>query len=216
MFHLKCCFVFCRYHGPNTGNMHTVADLYAEVLGVLAQSKYVEKTELLIYVWISFSLLAVKSLFLALLGFSMTCYRSSCLPIQETGTVGMTNFWTGALHTKLGLEINVCLFEDLQIIVARSKPIRQRYGWWAHCIPPFQSAFCLISRQKCFAERLFFCVITICTPCPERKKEPVKNTTVNLDFQREFIAIFSVSKLHQLWCSFDMRNCALCLRVFKL
>lgn len=49
--------------------MHTVADLYAEVLGVLAQSKYVEKTELLIYVWISLSLLAVKSPFPALLGF---------------------------------------------------------------------------------------------------------------------------------------------------
>lgn len=30
---------FHRYHGPNTGNMHTVADLYAEVVGVLAQSK---------------------------------------------------------------------------------------------------------------------------------------------------------------------------------
>ena len=29
----------CRYHGPNTGNMHTVADLYAEIIGVLAQSK---------------------------------------------------------------------------------------------------------------------------------------------------------------------------------
>ncbi|KAM9318138.1 protein furry homolog isoform 2-T2 [Pholidichthys leucotaenia] len=28
------------YHGPNTGNMHTVADLYAEVIGVLAQSKF--------------------------------------------------------------------------------------------------------------------------------------------------------------------------------
>ncbi|XP_077422148.1 protein furry homolog isoform X2 [Vanacampus margaritifer] len=28
------------YHGPNTGNMHTVADLYAEVVGVLAQSKF--------------------------------------------------------------------------------------------------------------------------------------------------------------------------------
>ncbi|XP_054884162.1 protein furry homolog isoform X2 [Poeciliopsis prolifica] len=28
------------YHGPNTGNMHTVADLYAEVIGLLAQSKF--------------------------------------------------------------------------------------------------------------------------------------------------------------------------------
>ncbi|KAM6933331.1 protein furry homolog [Xenentodon cancila] len=28
------------YNGPNTGNMHTVADLYAEVIGVLAQSKF--------------------------------------------------------------------------------------------------------------------------------------------------------------------------------
>ncbi|KAI9547921.1 hypothetical protein NQZ68_012938 [Dissostichus eleginoides] len=28
------------YHGPNTGNMHTVADLYAEIIGVLAQSKF--------------------------------------------------------------------------------------------------------------------------------------------------------------------------------
>uniref|UniRef100_A0A8C6KQI2 FRY microtubule binding protein n=1 Tax=Nothobranchius furzeri TaxID=105023 RepID=A0A8C6KQI2_NOTFU len=28
------------YHGPNIGNMHTVADLYAEVIGVLAQSKF--------------------------------------------------------------------------------------------------------------------------------------------------------------------------------
>uniref|UniRef100_A0A8C5CY41 Furry homolog a (Drosophila) n=1 Tax=Gadus morhua TaxID=8049 RepID=A0A8C5CY41_GADMO len=28
------------YHGPNTGNMHTVADLYAEVIGVLAQAKF--------------------------------------------------------------------------------------------------------------------------------------------------------------------------------
>ncbi|XP_061136619.1 protein furry homolog isoform X5 [Syngnathus typhle] len=28
------------YHGPNTGNLHTVADLYAEVIGVLAQSKF--------------------------------------------------------------------------------------------------------------------------------------------------------------------------------
>lgn len=33
------CSVSCRYHGPNTGNMHTVADLYAEIIGVLAQSK---------------------------------------------------------------------------------------------------------------------------------------------------------------------------------
>ncbi|TKS80780.1 Protein furry -like protein [Collichthys lucidus] len=29
-----------KYHGPNTGNMHTVADLYAEIIGVLAQSKF--------------------------------------------------------------------------------------------------------------------------------------------------------------------------------
>ncbi|KAM6961396.1 protein furry homolog [Aplochiton taeniatus] len=28
------------YHGPNTGNMHIVADLYAEVIGVLAQAKF--------------------------------------------------------------------------------------------------------------------------------------------------------------------------------
>ena len=28
-----------RYHGPNTGNMHIVADLYAEVMGVCAQTK---------------------------------------------------------------------------------------------------------------------------------------------------------------------------------
>ncbi|XP_061575672.1 protein furry homolog isoform X2 [Cololabis saira] len=28
------------YNGPNTGNMHTVSDLYAEVIGVLAQSKF--------------------------------------------------------------------------------------------------------------------------------------------------------------------------------
>ena len=27
------------YLGPNTGNMHIVADLYAEVIGVLAQAK---------------------------------------------------------------------------------------------------------------------------------------------------------------------------------
>lgn len=33
---------FCvfRYLGPNTGNMHIVADLYAEVVGVVAQSRY--------------------------------------------------------------------------------------------------------------------------------------------------------------------------------
>lgn len=30
-----------RYHGPNTANMHIVADLYAEVIGVLAQAKWV-------------------------------------------------------------------------------------------------------------------------------------------------------------------------------
>lgn len=30
---------FARYLGPNTGNMHIVADLYAEVIGVLAQAK---------------------------------------------------------------------------------------------------------------------------------------------------------------------------------
>uniref|UniRef100_A0AAZ3RZC8 Furry homolog a (Drosophila) n=1 Tax=Oncorhynchus tshawytscha TaxID=74940 RepID=A0AAZ3RZC8_ONCTS len=28
------------YHGPNTGNMHIVADLYAEVIGVLSQAKF--------------------------------------------------------------------------------------------------------------------------------------------------------------------------------
>lgn len=28
------------YSGPNTGNMHIVADLYAEVIGILAQSKF--------------------------------------------------------------------------------------------------------------------------------------------------------------------------------
>ncbi|XP_031429117.1 protein furry homolog isoform X2 [Clupea harengus] len=28
------------YHGPNTGNMHIVADLYAEVMGVCAQTKF--------------------------------------------------------------------------------------------------------------------------------------------------------------------------------
>lgn len=30
-----------RYSGPNTGNVHIIADLYAEVIGVLAQSKWV-------------------------------------------------------------------------------------------------------------------------------------------------------------------------------
>lgn len=29
-----------RYCGPNTGNVHIIADLYAEVIGVLTQSKY--------------------------------------------------------------------------------------------------------------------------------------------------------------------------------
>jgi len=29
----------CRYLGPNTTNMHIVADLYAEVVGVVAQSR---------------------------------------------------------------------------------------------------------------------------------------------------------------------------------
>lgn len=32
------CFLF-RYSGTNTGNVHIIADLYAEVTGVLAQSK---------------------------------------------------------------------------------------------------------------------------------------------------------------------------------
>lgn len=38
---LKFCIflTFNRYLGPNTGNMHIVADLYAEVIGVLAQAK---------------------------------------------------------------------------------------------------------------------------------------------------------------------------------
>lgn len=31
--------ILFRYLGPNTGNMHIVADLYAEVIGVLAQAK---------------------------------------------------------------------------------------------------------------------------------------------------------------------------------
>ncbi|XP_032365493.1 protein furry homolog-like [Etheostoma spectabile] len=29
-----------RYCGPNTGNVHIIADLYAEVIGVLTQSKF--------------------------------------------------------------------------------------------------------------------------------------------------------------------------------
>ncbi|KAG2465743.1 FRYL protein, partial [Polypterus senegalus] len=29
-----------RYSGPNTGNVHIIADLYAEVIGVLTQSKF--------------------------------------------------------------------------------------------------------------------------------------------------------------------------------
>lgn len=32
-------YILFRYLGPNTGNMHIVADLYAEVIGVLAQAK---------------------------------------------------------------------------------------------------------------------------------------------------------------------------------
>ena len=32
-------FLSLRYLGPNTGNMHIVADLYAEVVGVVAQSR---------------------------------------------------------------------------------------------------------------------------------------------------------------------------------
>lgn len=36
---LQCFCVYCRYLGPNTGNMHIVADLYAEVVGVVAQSR---------------------------------------------------------------------------------------------------------------------------------------------------------------------------------
>lgn len=34
-----CDGLFNRYSGPNTGNVHIIADLYAEVIGVLAQSK---------------------------------------------------------------------------------------------------------------------------------------------------------------------------------
>lgn len=34
---LFCCRF--RYSGTNTGNVHVIADLYAEVIGVLAQSK---------------------------------------------------------------------------------------------------------------------------------------------------------------------------------
>lgn len=32
-------FLSFRYSGTNTGNVHIIADLYAEVTGVLAQSK---------------------------------------------------------------------------------------------------------------------------------------------------------------------------------
>lgn len=38
------CDALClRYTGPNTSNMHLVADLYAEVVGVVAQSRYALK-----------------------------------------------------------------------------------------------------------------------------------------------------------------------------
>ena len=37
-----------RYLGPNTANMHIVADLYAEVVGVVAQSRYVNMFILLV------------------------------------------------------------------------------------------------------------------------------------------------------------------------
>lgn len=39
----KVVYLICRlcdrYSGPNTGNVHIIADLYAEVIGVLTQSK---------------------------------------------------------------------------------------------------------------------------------------------------------------------------------
>lgn len=36
-----CHGLFDRYSGPNTGNVHIIADLFAEVIGILAQSKWV-------------------------------------------------------------------------------------------------------------------------------------------------------------------------------
>ncbi len=33
-----CHGLFDRYSGPNTGNVHIIADLFAEVIGILAQS----------------------------------------------------------------------------------------------------------------------------------------------------------------------------------
>ena len=36
---IMCSFCCFRYSGTNTGNVHIIADLYAEVIGVLAQSK---------------------------------------------------------------------------------------------------------------------------------------------------------------------------------
>lgn len=49
------CVSFFRYLGPNTGNMHIVADLYAEVVGVVAQSRYFRccKCSFLHFVFIS-------------------------------------------------------------------------------------------------------------------------------------------------------------------
>lgn len=37
--YLETSLLFYRYCGPNTGNVHIIADLYAEVIGVLTQSK---------------------------------------------------------------------------------------------------------------------------------------------------------------------------------
>ena len=42
-----------RYCGPNTGNVHIIADLYAEVIGVLTQSKYVSLILLIDWLHIS-------------------------------------------------------------------------------------------------------------------------------------------------------------------
>lgn len=41
---LWCFLHVFRYNGPNMANMHIVADLYAEVIGVLAQAKWVDHT----------------------------------------------------------------------------------------------------------------------------------------------------------------------------
>lgn len=41
VIYVGCDGLFNRYSGPNTGNVHIIADLYAEVIGVLAQSKWV-------------------------------------------------------------------------------------------------------------------------------------------------------------------------------